>query len=371
MASVHASPSKRFPEAYKVRYRFPDGRSGATTFPDEAQAQQFDRMIGDYGLVAALEKINQPTQPKRIATGSTVSECLERYIAQRSNPDTRDKYRRTARLHIAPTLGKIRINKLTTEEVQLWLNSLSGTGHYIEHVHMVLKVALAAAMARGEIQTNPARRSSRVAQNGVRLPRTRSKREPVFLTRDEYALVLKAIPARYQAFVDFLADTGCRLGEATALTPADVNLDTGKVRFDKSYSRRGAGDGGSRPFTVGNTKTAASQRDISVPEKLLKRLTLSGEFVFMNSDRGPINGDSFRCNVWIPAVEGSGLPRHRQPRIHDLRHTHASLLIDAGVSLPSIQKRLGHADVMTTLAMYGHPAADSEERILEALENLG
>jgi hypothetical protein len=78
----------------------------------------------------------------------TVSECLERYIAQRSNPDTRDKYRRTVRLHIAPTLGKIRINKLPTEEVQLWLNSLSGSGHYIEHVHMVLKVALTAAIAR-------------------------------------------------------------------------------------------------------------------------------------------------------------------------------------------------------------------------------
>jgi integrase len=154
------------------------------------------------------------------------------------------------------------------------------------------------------------------------------------------------------------------------LTPSDVNLDTGKVRFDKSYSRRSAGDGGSRPFTVGNTKTTASERAISVPKKLLERLDLSGEFVFMNSDRKPINGDSFRGNVWIPAVEASGLPSHRQPRIHDLRHTHASWLLGAGVSLPAIQKRLGHADIMTTLAMYGHPATDSEDRILEALENL-
>ena len=177
-----------------MRYRFDDGRSGATTFPDEAQAQQFDRMIGDYGLAAALEQINQPIEPKRIASGPTVSECLERYIAQRSNPDTRDKYRRTARLHIAPTLGKIRINKLTTEDVQLWLNSLSGTGHYIEHVHMVLKVALAAAAARGEIPDQSGPQVLAVAQNGVRLPRTRTKKDPVFLNRAEYALVLKAIP---------------------------------------------------------------------------------------------------------------------------------------------------------------------------------
>lgn len=325
----------------------------------------FARIIDDYGLTEALAKVGQPTEPKRIATGPTVSECLERYIAQRPNPDTRDKYRRTARLHISPTLGKIRINKLTTEEIQRWLNSLSGTGHYIEHVYMVLNVALAAAVARGEMSQNPARKA------GVRLPRIQSKREPVFLTRDEYALVLKAIPERYRTFVGFLADTGCRLGEASALTPADVNLNTRRVRFSKSYSRRGTGDGGSRPFRLGNTKTTSSAREIGVPSKLLERLDLSGAFVFTNSDQGAINADSFRCHVWLPAVAKSGLPKHRQPRIHDLRHTHASWLIDAGVSLPAIQKRLGHANVMTTLTMYGHPATDSEDRILEALEGLG
>ena len=85
---------------------------------------------------------------------------------------------------------------------------------------MVLKVALAAAVARGEIKTNPARKASRVAQDGVRLPRKRSKHEPVFLSRDEYALLLKAIPRRYQTFVEFLFATGCRLGEACALDPA-------------------------------------------------------------------------------------------------------------------------------------------------------
>lgn len=370
MASVHPSPSKSFPDAHKVRYRFDDGKAGATNFPDRAQAEQFARMIDDYGLTGALARIHQPIGPKRMATGATVDEALERYIAQRPNPDTRDKYRRTARLHISPTLGAVRISRLSTEDVQLWLNDLSGTGHYIESIHMVLKVALAAAVARGEIKTNPARKASRVAQDGVRLPRKRSKHEPVFLSRDEYALLLKAIPRRYQTFVEFLFATGCRLGEACALDPACVSLDTGKVRFDKSYSRRSAGDGGSRPFTVGTTKTATSEREIGVPQALLERLDLSGEFVFMNRDLGAINGDSFRCNVWIPAVEASGLPPHRKPHIHDARHTHASWLLEAGLSLPAIQRRLGHADVMTTLRMYGHPATDSEDKILAALEGL-
>lgn len=354
-----------------MRYRFPDGRSGSTNFPDFADAEKFVRMIADYGITDALERVGQPVEAKRVvATGATVDECLERYIAQRPNPDTRDKYRRTARLHISPTLGKIRINRLTPEDVQLWLNKLDGTGHSIESIHMVLKVSLAAAVARGEIKTNPARKASRVAQDGVRLPRKRSKRDPIYLSRDEYTLVLKSVPRRYQTLVDFMAQTGCRFGEALALTPADVNLDTGKVRFNKSYSRRSAGDGGARPFTVGVSKTEASEREIAVPQGLLEALDLTGSVVFMNRDRNPINGDSFRCNIWNPAVEASGLPTHRQPRIHDLRHTHASWLQDAGLSLPAIQRRLGHADVMTTLAMYGHAATDSEDRILQALEGL-
>lgn len=367
MASVHPSPSKRFPDGHKVRYRFGDGRAGATNFPDKAQADKFERMVDDYGVAAALERINQPTEPRRIASGATVRECVERYIAQRPNPDTRDKYARTLRLHIAPTLGQIRINKLTSEDVQLWLNGLSGMGHYIEHMHMVLNVSLASAVARGEIPRNPARKRTRIAMEGVQLPRTQKKREPVFLTPDEYALVLKSIPRRYQPFVEFMYDTGCRLGEICALMPADVNLDAGKVTFSKSYSRRGDGESNARPFALGNTKTETSQRTIGVPQPLLESLDLSGERVFLNAYRQPVNGDSFRLHVWIPAVEASGLPKHRRPTPHDLRHTHASRLLDAGVSLPAIQKRLGHKDVMTTLQMYGHPATDSEEKILAAL----
>jgi hypothetical protein len=116
------------------------------------------------------------------------------------------------RLAVAPIPNGL--TEIQLPRVSLWLNSLSGTGHYIEHVHMVLNVALAAAVARGEIQTNPSRKSSRLAPNGVRLPRTRTKKDPVFLDREEYAVVLKSIPRYYKTFVEFLADTGCPLGEA-------------------------------------------------------------------------------------------------------------------------------------------------------------
>src|ERR1700739_4506606 len=87
------------------------------------------------------------------------------------------------------------------------------------------------------------------------------------------------------------------------------------------------------------------------------------------------------CSCWPPAsssrllrrvLHADRLGRRFRPTAapHDLHHAHATWLLDAGVSLPAIHKRLGHAEVMTTLGMYGHPATDSEDRILAALDDL-
>ena len=148
----------------------------------------------------------------------------------------------------------------------------------------------------------------------------------MFLSRDETALVLAAMPEQHRVLIEFLLVTGCRIGEALALTPADIGA--GMVTFNKSYSRRADADG-NRPFELGAAKTAASERTIAVSREVLDKLNLSGALVFTNDTGGPINADSFRKNVWRPAMVKSGLPKHRRPGLHDLRHTHASRLIDA------------------------------------------
>jgi integrase len=89
--------------------------------------------------------------------------------------------------------------------------------------------------------------------------------------------------------------------------------------------------------------------------------------VFTNDTGGAINADSFRKNVWVPAMTKSGLPKHRQPRLQDLRHTHASRLIDTGIPIVAVSKRLGHSNVSITLSTYAHVAWDADERILAAL----
>ena len=76
--------------------------------------------------------------------------------------------------------------------------------------------------------------------------------------------------------------------------------------------------------------------------------------------------------VWLPgAQDADRCPAHCQPRLHDLRHTHASWLIEAGVNILAIQKRLGHTDIATTMGIYGHLAYGGEDPALAALDILG
>ena len=362
MASIHPNASKRFPDAHKVRYRL-QKRAGSTTFETFEKAERFVRMIDDYGIEEALIKVGLGDQPQR-ASGMTVAQCLERYIAQRPSGKTRAKYRLAARKHINPTLGGTRINQLTTEEIQLWVNKIAPkfSGATLTAVYMPLNASLNEATARGEIRTNPARKASPSNSNGVRLPRLARKRMPIFLSESEYQLLLAAVPDHYQLFVEFMYESGCRIGETCAILPHWVNLGTGKVTINSSYSQ---GEDGS--YEIGLTKSLESTREIGMPRRILDSLDLSGEYVFTTPSGDIIEPHNFRETYWSRACRKSGLPKHRWPRPHDLRHTHASRLLDAGIPLPAIQKRLGHADVMTTLAMYGHVAADAEERILKAL----
>lgn len=357
MGQVFEHTAKDGTVTFKVRYKI-DGRSGSTTFPSLREAEQFNAMVAAWGPRRALEFCHQPTAPKRHAAGARVRECVADYIALQPNAGTRATYTSWLTNHIEPLLGDIPIRNLTPADIQRWLNGQTGASATILRNHILLSAALKEAVLRGEIRANPAFRAKipRVKRNEGRAPLT-----PPF-TQDEVKLIVKSMDEHYKLLVEFLGETGCRFGEAAALTPADVNLDTGQVHFNETYSWQ-PGEG----YTVRVPKTEGSDRTIRVKRSLLERLNLSGRFVFTTKRGERVKDNSFRSYHWKRALQGSGLPGHRHGHPHDLRHAHATWLLDAGISLPAIQKRLGHKDVMTTLGMYGHPGTDSEDRILVAL----
>lgn len=358
MANIKKYTAKDGSETWRVRYRL-QRRSCSKTFADQRSAEAFGEMVDRWGPEQALTFIKEPTTPRR--KGMTVAAAVERYVELRQGSTLR-LYRTMARVHVNPVFGDKQMDAVTPEMVQRWVNGLDVSAATIRAAHLVLDGALTLAVNRGELASNPARKTSKTYPNGIRLPRKRAVREPVFLSKDEFALILKGTPKHYQPLVEFLAATGCRFGEALALTPADVNMRTGKVRFNKSLSQDESGH-----YEIGTTKTKASEREIAVPSRILEQLDLSKEYVFTTKYGTRMHQQRFRRDHWKTAKNNSGLPAHRLPRIHDLRHTHASWLLDAGISIPAIQKRLGHSDVMTTLRIYGHAAADSEDRILDVL----
>lgn len=329
------------------------------TFPTGDEAEQFAQMVDRWGVARALEFINQPTEPRHIGGGVTVADCVTGYIELKPNHNTRATYTRTFKTAIEPALGQSRIGRLQREDIQRWLNNQGGATATLRRNHRLLSGALGEAVRRGEIISNPA--------TGVAIPRRprnelRAALAPPF-TRGECELIRKAMNHRYQLLVEFLIETGCRFGEAAALTPANINLATGTVHFNHSYS-----PGAHGVYALGGTKTERSERTIRVKQSLLERLDLSGEYLFTTLTGSRVKGNAFRSAHWSKALKNSGLPKHRHGHPHDIRHAHATWLLDAGISLPAIQKRLGHASAMTTLGMYGHPGVDNEERILSALD---
>ena len=174
----------------------------------------------------------------------------------------------------------------------------------------------------------------------------------------------------------FLAGTGCRWWEATALTWADVAMHSAPptIRITRAWKKAKG-----RPL-LAYPKTSRSLRSVSLFPDLVAVMGDAGEagaYVFPNMWGGNLSHAHFRERVWVPAVtkatdrdacEAVGLtPLTRVPTIHDLRHTHASWLIARGVPLPYVQARLGHESITTTVNVYGHLVADAHEQMASAI----
>ncbi len=328
------------------------------SFDDFASAQRFCGLVNKFGPDNALEALGA-----EVTTGSamTVGQWLERYIDHLTGvaADTVDKYRSYLRRDIGPALGDLPLTALTRHHVAAWLNSMRepdangkvASAKTVKNKHGFLSGALNAAVPK-YIPSNPCA--------GMRLPRDDEAHEMLFLSREQFTLLLGNVTEPWRPLVEFLVASGCRWGEAVGLKPADVDIAAGTVRIRRAwkYSKR-------KGYYIGPPKTPKSRRTINVPDATLAKLDYSHEWLFVNRSGGPVRAQGFYHRVWDPArertwpsVDADGnaidLALVLRPRVHDLRHTCASWLIQAGVPLPVIQGHLGHESITTTIDRYGH-----------------
>ena len=158
----------------------------------------------------------------------------------------------------------------------------------------------------------------------------------------EIALLIEAAPAEHRTAFKFLFNSGVRLGELLGLKWTDVDWASSRIIVRRQ--RNGLDNELSAPKTKAGTRWIDLPGDLMMELKGL-RLRTPGEFMF------PLDARNFRSRVWHPALRRAGL---RAIRIHDARHTHASLLIAAGADVVAVSRRLGHSNPAITLGVYSH-----------------
>ena len=347
MASIRARKRADGSVAYAVLYKH-RGQQTSVTFDTEHAAAEFGdsiELIGAERTMAAFG-VGMTERTAKSVSGLSVADWVAKYIATRSGvaKSTLYDYEMYLRNDIKPTIGAIPLELLTHSDVADWVKSMTGAaGKTIANKHGLLSAALNAAVRAELIPSNPAM--------NTRLPRT-ERPEMTFLSREEFGQLTAGFADHWHPLLQFMALSGARFGEVSALKPSDVDLDASTVRIARARKRtyeKGA------MYEVGPTKTKRSERVINVTRTVLDTLDYSGEWLFTNTKRGPLQLAGWRSNVWYPSVKRAvDMGLKKKPRIHDMRHTCASWMIARGVPLPVIQLHLGHESISTTVNLYGH-----------------
>ncbi len=301
------------------------------------------------------------------------------YGPRRCSLKTLERYRSLG-AYVTQHLGSTRLQDLSALALERVFNQLKDSGGFnrytktsrplsamtIHHVGAVVSVILKKAVKLKLLKSNP--------MEGVELPAV-PRTEARVLDPDKMNVFLNAARAHYGLYevLTFAAATGCRRGEALALTWADVDLVHGAVCIAKSVEQTKAG------LRIKTTKTERA-RTISLPASLLTLLRFQRERqeenrrLFGADYRADLNlvfcyphGDYMKPNLVSSKAcfiaRRVGLPKGVS--MHTLRHSHASQLLSAGVSLPTVSKRLGHTDPSVTARIYSHPMPKDDVKAAE------
>ncbi|WP_314591312.1 site-specific integrase [Paenibacillus terrigena] len=333
--------------------------------------------------------------PQRNTAGSVglnFATYSQRWLAQRRglSGNTQELYQSILRTHLLPAFGIMQLTSLTPQQIQhfvdtLYSKSLSDTT--IKRIFSLLHAILQAAVRAEHIPRNTA------AQ--IEKPTIRRRRFEVW-SLDQIRDFLRRLQAegdRYAIAFSLAVLTGMRQGEILGLRWQDVDYRQGVIRMQQTLTHRG------KAFQVGG-KTAQSVRVVALSQETLRLLEAHQAFLIaeweekhrlrrlheIESEHGDLAEEALRQPTLVVSTpEGGPLsPRllHRLwlrllkdwqlPRItfHDLRHTHASILLQQGVHPKIVSERLGHASVHMTLNTYSHLLPHLQHDMIEPLDQL-
>lgn len=267
--------------------------------------------------------------------------------------------------HILPHIGNLVASEIGAAEIRKWQNTLlsakreDGSPYsqtYLKTVNNQLSALFNFGVKYYGLKQNPCRQAGSMGK--------KSADSMQFWTVEEFDKFLDAVSDKPKSVAMFslLFWTGIRSGEMLALTPSDFDFVANTVSITKNYARHDGKD------LILDPKTPKSRRTIVMPPQLSAMMQEYISHLYATSPSDRIFGGSTKRYAQHEMIRGSTAAGVKRIRIHDLRHSHASLLIELGYSPLLIAERLGHENIETTLETYSHLYPNKQTELATQLE---
>lgn len=333
-------------------------------------------------MAQILQEVRNGTyvEPAQTSFGEWLDKWLTGYKKGQLKPSTFENYEILIKTHIKPALGKVPLAKLQAHMLQAFYNEKLEKGRadgkgglstrMVRYLHVIIRQALQQAVKEGLLPRNVADATS---------PPTVKNKQMRPLTEEELLAFFKvAKDDRLFAAYVLAVTTGLRRGELLGLCWDCVDLEQGTITVKRQLLTLKQGI-----VLEETTKSKSGRRNIILTDDAIRELKayrkrqlqeklLLGEayqdkgLVFCKEDGTPLRPEEFtkRFQRWL---KKAGLSR---VRLHDLRHTHATLLLKAGVPAKIVQERLGHSSITMTLDLYSHVTPEMQKLAAATLNGL-
>lgn len=334
-----------------------------------------------YGLSEAREAEKNLARELSESKGfnMSVKELADEYMAAKKHELRESSYlesQKNIRLYILPELAKVKIGKLSPASLQKWKNTLNGTELSVatkQKAFTVFRAALNYAVKMQYIASNPLKIVGNFKSASFSAP----SQSIQYYTAVQFSRYKATFERQCKTVADwgfyvffmFAYYTGMRKGEINALRWTDI--DGNVIHVTKSVNMKSGAVGKDTP-----PKNKSSIRDIQAPSPLVKILSAHKE----RCSKIPGFSESWRICGGPECLKdttidkknrsvalAAGLPRIR---VHDFRHSHASLLANEGINIQEVARRLGHSNIEITWQTYAHLYPREEERALKILNKI-
>lgn len=290
-----------------------------------------------------------------------LSEFMEIYFQDKQNElkeRTIKNKRYMMEQHIIPYFGNQMMSEIKASQIIQWQNEMQTKGFSDSYLRMIqnqLTSLFTHASKIYDLHINPCKKVKRMGNSDAR--------SLSFWTLEEYQRFIRTLEtdSRYYLMFEILFWTGCRIGELLALTKADINFEKDQINISKTYYRTGKQD------IITEPKTRQSVRIIEIPEFLKEEIWefVEKHYGMPDTERlFPVVQEAVQHKM-KRQIEIAGV---KKIRVHDLRHSHASYLIEKGVEPLLIKERLGHKDIRITLNTYGHLYPTRQKELAQMLD---